>query len=133
MQGPYPEQFLHQWFEFSDNNGTENDCPEDFPEDQHYVVLEYEESGKTLESKIFKDAWQIYSIFEQTVLSLAVAEDRLEFEHRDLHWGNVLVKDERKKTLQFRLNEQDIVIQSRGIKVTIIDYTMSRLTQGNVC
>ncbi|CAD5118190.1 DgyrCDS6915 [Dimorphilus gyrociliatus] len=129
VQGPYPEQFLQQWLNFADANGTENDCPDEFPEDQHYVVLEYEESGKTLESKIFKNAWQVYAIFEQTVLSLAVAEDRLEFEHRDLHWGNVLVREERKKNLQFRLKNNNITVLSRGIKVTIIDYTLSRLTQ----
>lgn len=28
----------------------------------------------------------------QTVLALAVAEAAVEFEHRDLHWGNLLIR-----------------------------------------
>lgn len=66
-------------------------------------------------------------------LSLAVAEAQFEFEHRDLHWGNVLVAPTTEKTLTFNLNGKSIEIRTHGIKATIIDYTLSRLVFKNCC
>ena len=39
----------------------------------------------------------------QTALSLAVAEEACEFEHRDLHWGNLLVCRDSNKSTSCRL------------------------------
>lgn len=66
-------------------------------------------------------------------ISLAVAESEYEFEHRDLHWGNVLLAPTTETSLTFNLNGKSIEVRTHGIKATIIDYTLSRLVYKNCC
>lgn len=61
------------------------------------------------------------------VLTLAVAESKYEFEHRDLHWGNILLRQTEDKEAHFVLNGQHISVPTEGVQVTIIDYTLSRM------
>lgn len=65
--------------------------------------------------------------------SLAVAESKFKFEHRDLHWGNILIAPTTQTTLQFTLNGKTIAIPSKGVQATIIDYTLSRIQYNNCC
>lgn len=65
-------------------------------------------------------------------ISLAVAES-IEFEHRDLHWGNVLVRPTTEKSVTFHLNGRPIEVRTHGIKATIIDYTLSRIVYKDCC
>lgn len=59
---------------------------------------------------------------------MAVAENQLKFEHRDLHWGNILLKSVRATTkLHYYINGDKIVVDSKGVEVTIIDFTLSRV------
>lgn len=74
-----------------------------------------------------------YFHISQTALSLAVAESKFEFEHRDLHWGNILILPTTEKTLTFSLNGKTIKIPSHGVKATIIDYTLSRILYKDCC
>ena len=72
------------------------------------------------------------SVLQQVVMSLAVAEIALQFEHRDLHWGNVLVKNTKQKYVTYRLDGQEYKFETCGVHVAIIDFTLSRLSKGEV-
>ena len=45
-----------------------------------------------------------------------------------MHWGNVLIKRTRTKQKRAKLNGVELNIQTSGLDVTIIDFTLSRLT-----
>lgn len=63
----------------------------------------------------------------QTALGLAAAEEAVRFEHRDLHWGNVLIKPTKTKSLDFQIEGKTYSLPLDGIKASIIDFTLSRL------
>ena len=73
---------------------------------------------------------QARSVLAQVVYALAVAEESLQFEHRDLHWGNVLVKPTDQEDITFKLMGRRCSVPSMGVEANIIDFTMSRLTKG---
>lgn len=64
---------------------------------------------------------------------MAVAEKKYKFEHRDLHWGNILIAPTDDKTIKFVLDGKEVNIASAGCKVTIIDYTLSRMSVNGCC
>lgn len=65
----------------------------------------------------------------QAVLTLAVAEATIEFEHRDLHFGNILVRavPETAAAVPFRLRGREVAVAAEGARVTLIDFTLSRM------
>ena len=87
----------------------------------------------------------------QVTMTLAVAEEACEFEHRDLHWGNLLISRDGTRSVAYRLRyvdtyfyththvrahspiphhmhrDVDIVVEAAGVRVTLIDFTLSRL------
>lgn len=67
------------------------------------------------------------SSLPQTALSLAVAERRFEFEHRDLHWGNILIAPTTEKFVEYRVDGKVVKLLTHGVKATIIDYSLSRM------
>lgn len=78
----------------------------------------------------FNNIFEAKSVFEQVTFSLAVAEEALQFEHRDLHWGNVLVKKTELKFHEYVVMGQTFQVESHGVHVSIIDFTLSRLVKG---
>ena len=55
----------------------------------------------------------------------------LSFEHRDMHIQNILVKRIKEEDVVFIVDSKRYVLPSEGVKVTIIDYTLSRIQQGS--
>ena len=78
----------------------------------------------------FENMQQAKSVLAQVVYALAVAEECLQFEHRDLHWGNILVKPTNREDITFKLMGRRCSVPSMGVEANIIDFTMSRLTKG---
>ncbi|XP_057699502.1 uncharacterized protein haspin [Corythoichthys intestinalis] len=129
VRGCYPPEFLKAWDIFDKKKGSENDRPDFFENDQLFIILEFEFGGVDLENSNGKlSSFAVAkSILHQVTAALAVAEQQLHFEHRDLHWGNILVKTTKQKTERFLLNGAVHSVESKGVLVRIIDYSLSRL------
>ncbi|XP_076867168.1 serine/threonine-protein kinase haspin-like isoform X2 [Brachyhypopomus gauderio] len=114
---------------FDQEKGSENDRPDFFGEDQLFVILEFEFGGSDLENMNGKlsSMTQAKSILHQVTAALAVAEQALCFEHRDLHWGNILVKTTKHKNNEFILNGSVNSVDTRGVHINVIDYSLSQL------
>ena len=101
-----------------------------FQSDQYFVVFEFMDGGEDMERFKFSSMDEALSVLQQVAISLSIAEESLTFEHRDLHWGNVLVKRTKRKEIHYKLCGRDICVKSAGVLVSIIDFTLSRLTKG---
>ncbi len=66
------------------------------------------------------------SIASQLIASIAIAEEELEFEHRDLHSSNILIKRTNEEFAKYCINGNPFCIKLNGYFVTIIDTTFSR-------
>ncbi|OBS69173.1 hypothetical protein A6R68_02282 [Neotoma lepida] len=134
VQGPYPPLLLKAWDHYNSTKKSANDRPDFFQEDQLFIVLEFEFGGTDLEQMKTKlsSVATAKSILHQITASLAVAEASLRFEHRDLHWGNVLLKKTSLKELHYTLNGKTSTIPTYGLQVNIIDYTLARLERDGI-
>lgn len=132
VQGRYPARLLDLWDLYDETHNSENDSPDMFGSDQLYIILELANGGVDMESFEFNNASESLGLFKQIACNLAVAEQACEFEHRDLHWGNVLIsKRDEDKLLQYCLNGHEFYMPSNGIEVSIIDFTLSRIKVDN--
>jgi len=71
------------------------------------------------------------SIASQLIASIAIAEEELEFEHRDLHSSNILIKKTNEEFAKYCINGNPFCIKLNGYFVTIIDTTFSRSNFNN--
>jgi serine/threonine-protein kinase haspin len=101
-----------------------------YSEDQIWAVIEMQDAGSDLERVKLDTIWTIWDVFWSVVLALAKAEQEAEFEHRDLHMGNICVKpryDNGKISPEkSRIKDVRRKLDFSGLETTIIDYTLSR-------
>ncbi|KAH9520457.1 hypothetical protein Btru_060829 [Bulinus truncatus] len=127
VKGHFPDILLDKWDDFDSKKKSENDRPDQFPSDQLFIMFEFYDGGCALEKFKFTNPLEIFSTIRQVVFALAVAEECLEFEHRDLHIGNILVKPYQQETVLFKINGCHFMFPTEGVFATIIDFTISRL------
>lgn len=108
VQGEYEPTLLAAWDGYAAENVSENARP-NFEADQLYCILVMAHAGEALETFKLRDSHEAFDIFRQVLWALAAAEANLEFEHRDLHWGNIVIER-----------------MSSGVRVSVIDFTLSR-------
>ncbi|KAI1456743.1 hypothetical protein F4805DRAFT_219001 [Annulohypoxylon moriforme] len=99
--------------------------PSRYLEDTRFLVVELGDAGTALEDFQLDSVDQLWDIFFHVTIALARAEAHIEFEHRDLHEGNLCIRktgdhipaEDRNGSGYFGLS---------GLEVTILDYGLSR-------
>ncbi|XP_059652206.1 serine/threonine-protein kinase haspin homolog [Cornus florida] len=129
-QGPYDAALIRAWEDWDGKHCSENDHPKEFPEKQCYIVFVQEHGGRDLESFVLLNFNEARSLLVQVTVALAVAEAAFEFEHRDLHWGNILLSRKDSASMQFTLEGRQIYVKTFGLWISIIDFTLSRINTG---
>lgn len=73
---------------------------------------------------------QIISVVYQILLSLAAAESTFEYEHRDLHLGNIMVRSTKSMSVHFVVASKEYRVDTEGKRAFIIDNTFARMRIG---
>lgn len=98
--------------------------PSRYLEDTRFLVVELGDAGTSLEDWKLTSESQLWDIFLLEAIALARAEDLVMFEHRDLHEGNLCIRQVKPP--------RDMGPPSAGffgfsgLDITILDYGLSR-------
>ncbi|KAH7643211.1 putative serine/threonine-protein kinase haspin [Dermatophagoides farinae] len=92
------------------------------------AAIRMEDCGQSLYDQMENyQPLEILSVTKQLLLGFMIAEKVFEFEHRDLHLGNILVKQSPYEQLTYVYDDQFIQMPSNNLLVKVIDTTFSRL------
>ncbi|KAK3302213.1 uncharacterized protein B0T15DRAFT_296632 [Chaetomium strumarium] len=104
--------------------------PSRYLDETRFLVVELGDAGTALEDFEVTSISQVWDVFLHTALALARAEALIEFEHRDLHEGNICIRQVRPATSK-RPPSSPIQFGFSGLDITILDYGLSRATDPN--
>ncbi|KAG9091035.1 hypothetical protein FRC06_000737 [Ceratobasidium sp. 370] len=123
-RGSYPQELLELWDAYDKEFSSESMRPDCFSSSQLYVLLVLPDGGPDLEHYTFvpRASWRTAcSIFWQVSQTLAQAESLVRFEHRDLHWGQILVQSVPRSKAKVKSKTDP------PVRVTLIDLGLSRM------
>nr|POF22219.1 putative serine/threonine-protein kinase haspin like [Quercus suber] len=149
MRGRPPPAFIEAFQNFNTSQKVKGKELSVFPnpakktsysDDQLWAVIEMQDAGTDLERCVedgqVTGIWAIWDVFWQVVLTLGKGEEAAEFEHRDLHLGNICIRPTATpssgKPARSVGHEIDLKknLNFSGLETTIIDYTLSRAIMG---
>lgn len=127
VEGSYPKLLMKLWDDYRELKGSKNYRPE-YGVSQKYLIMDLEYGGVDLENFKMLTWKQALEVFWSTVKSLSEAEQKFQFEHRDLHWGNIVI-DYKQRELEDAFRDLSVIEEDNDdeLCVKIIDYTLSRL------
>lgn len=128
VRGRYPGDLLREWDTYNSAKGSANTRPDVFNESQLFCVIVQNDAGIDLETKQIPSWIDAESIFWQTVIVLAQAEQYCQFEHRDLHWGNLVIKDINAKSKKKPSDGNSLLVPDDGSSYTGVGVSNGRVT-----
>lgn len=139
LQGRPPQPFVAAFAAFNAAQKADEKEPSTFPdparkasyrEDQLWAVIEMQDAGTDLERLVERrrcgSIWAVWDVFWHVVLALAKGEEAAEFEHRDLHLGNICVRNPDHDAADAGAVDVRRKLGFTGLEATLIDYTISR-------
>ncbi|KAK0736971.1 hypothetical protein B0T21DRAFT_262511, partial [Apiosordaria backusii] len=100
--------------------------PSRYLDETKFLVVELGDAGTALEDFSITTSQQLWDIFLHTAIALARAEDLIEFEHRDLHEGNLCIRQSRPACSSTTSSASPYQFGRSGLEITILDYGLSR-------
>jgi serine/threonine-protein kinase haspin len=104
-----------------------------YDDTQLWAIIEMQDAGtdceKIMENGGLSSIWEVWDVFWGVCLSVAKAEETCNFEHRDLHMGNICVRSLRAEGDITQVTIEDPIrrkFRFTGLDTTVIDYTLSR-------
>jgi hypothetical protein len=144
LKGKYPQSFAEAFHVYKDQGGESwHKSPERaYKATQLFAAIEMTDAGTEfacLSENI--NVFQLYDVFWSCVIILAYAEEKVQFEARDMHVSNILIRpfthgeamNVREDDVRDWPKDQSARLGLTNIRVTLIDYNLSRATvNGNV-